>query len=86
MLDRFDPRWDDTRTREPEGLDLDGRSRYEDIEVTTVHYRGAHAAAAARSGFSRYRSGSACLSARGGTGRGRGGGRGGRGLAEELLL
>ena len=66
--------------------DLDGRSRYEDIEVTTVHYRGADAAAAARSGFSRYRSGSACLSARGGTGRGRGGGRGGRGLAEELLL
>ena len=64
--------------------DLDGRSRVEDIEVTTVHYRGAHAAAAARSGFTRYSSVSARVSARGGGGRG-----GGRPLdprlAEELL-
>jgi len=36
--------------------DRDGRSRHEDIEVTTGHYRGAHANAAARSGFTRYRS------------------------------
>ena len=34
--------------------DIDGRSRDEDVEVTTVHYRGAHAAAAAKSGFSQY--------------------------------
>jgi hypothetical protein len=60
-------------------------SRHEDIEVTTVHYRGAHAAAAARSGFSRYSSVSARISARGDTGRGRGGARDPR-LAEELLL
>ena len=64
--------------------DLDGRSREEDVEVTTVHYRGAHAAAAARSGFSRYGGISARVSA------GRGGSRrGGRGpdprLAEEML-
>ena len=34
--------------------DIDGRSRDEDAEVTTVHYRGAHGAAAAKSGFSQY--------------------------------
>lgn len=31
--------------------DVDGDVRYEDIEVTTEHYRGGHASAAARSGF-----------------------------------
>ena len=36
--------------------DRDGRSRHEDMEVMTGHYRGAHAGAAARSGFTRYRS------------------------------
>jgi hypothetical protein len=36
--------------------DRDGRSRHEDLEVVTGHYRGAHAAASARSGFTRYRS------------------------------
>jgi DNA-binding PadR family transcriptional regulator len=36
--------------------DRDGRSRHEDIEVMTGHYRGAHADAAVRSGFTRYRS------------------------------
>ena len=36
--------------------DRDGRSRHEDLEVVTAHYRGAHAAASARSGFTRYRS------------------------------
>jgi len=61
-----------------------GRTREEDIEVTTEHYRGAHAAAAARSGFSRYHAGSVSVFGRGG-----GGSRGGRrwspGLAEEVL-
>ena len=60
----------------------DGRRDVEDIEVTTPHYRGAHAAAKARAGFTRYRAGG-----------GRVGGRSGRGggrssdvrLAEELL-
>jgi len=54
----------------------------EDIEVVTAHYRGAHAAAAARSGFARYR----------GVGGLAGGSRGGarrggvpRGVAEEWL-
>jgi DNA-binding MarR family transcriptional regulator len=36
--------------------DRDGRSRHEDLEVVTGHYRGAHAAASTRSGFTRYRS------------------------------
>jgi hypothetical protein len=35
--------------------DRDGRSRHEDIEIVTGHYRGAHACAVARSGFSCYR-------------------------------
>ena len=48
--------------------DRDGRSRHEDIEVMTGHYRGAHAGAAARSGFTRYRS---CGSVVGGRGGGR---------------
>lgn len=34
--------------------DRDGRSRHEDLEVVTGHYRGAHAGAAARSGFTCY--------------------------------
>jgi hypothetical protein len=63
--------------------DRDGRSRHEDIEVVTAHYRGAHAAAAARSGFSCYRAVGGAVGGR----RGRGGGR--RTLhprlAEELL-
>jgi hypothetical protein len=32
--------------------DVNGDARWEDVEVTTEHYRGAHRAAAARSGFS----------------------------------
>jgi hypothetical protein len=66
--------WDDER----------GRSREQDIEVTTEHYRGAHAAAAARSGFSRYQAGSVAVFGGGGRGRGRRGG-GAPGLAEEML-
>jgi hypothetical protein len=34
--------------------ELEGRDRYEDIEVLTEHYRGAHAANRARAGFSCY--------------------------------
>jgi hypothetical protein len=64
--------------------DIDGRAREEDVEVTTVHYRGTHAAAVARSGFSSYGGMSARVSAGRGSGRGRGGGRDPR-LAEELL-
>jgi hypothetical protein len=62
--------------------ELDGRRRHEDVEVLTVHYRGAHGAAAARSGFTAYRGFSARVGGRGGGGRS--GGRSG-GLAEEVL-
>jgi hypothetical protein len=64
--------------------DIDGRSREEDVEVTTVHYRGAHATAAAKSGFSSYSGVSARAMGGRGSGRGRGGGRNPR-VAEELL-
>jgi len=62
--------------------DIDGREDHVDVEVTTEHYRGAHGAAVARTGFSCHRGSSARIGGRGG-----GGGRGGRGnggLAEEL--
>jgi hypothetical protein len=49
--------------------DRDGRLRHEDIEVVTGHYRGAHAAATARSGFTCYRSGLGGAGGRGGRGR-----------------
>jgi DNA-binding MarR family transcriptional regulator len=49
----------------------DGRREVENVEVTTLHYRGAHAAAKARAGFTRYR-------AAGGRVGGRTGRRGGR--------
>ncbi len=57
--------------------ELEGRDRHEDVEVVTEHYRGAHAAGVARSGFRCY-------------GRGGGSGRsGGRsfdpGVAEDFL-
>jgi hypothetical protein len=61
----------------------DGRWDREDIEVVTPHYRGAHAAGVARSGFSTYRGGS--LSLGGGSGARRGGGVRSGGIAEELL-
>jgi len=61
----------------------DGRRSVEDIEVVTPHYRGAHAAAKAGSGFTRYRASGARLGGLRTTGRS------GRGidprLAEELL-
>lgn len=56
--------------------ELDGLDRTLDVEVMTVHYRGAHASSKARSGFS--------LSFAGRSGR-RGGGRSGVGLAEEMV-
>ncbi len=39
--------------------DADGRRDHEDIEVLTIHYRGAHGSAAARAGFTCYGGGSA---------------------------
>jgi uncharacterized membrane protein YgcG len=62
--------------------DRDGREEHEDIEVTTEHYRGAHAASVAQSGFSCY--GGSSLRIGGGGGSRGGGGRHG-GLAEEML-
>lgn len=66
----------------------DGRRGIEDVEVTTPHYRGAHASAKARAGFTCYRG----VGARVGgmrLGLAGGGRRGGRGfdprLAEEVL-
>ena len=55
-----------------------GRWDHVDVEVVTVHYRGAHGSAAARSGFSCYGGSSARISGRSG-----GGGRHG-GWAEEF--
>jgi hypothetical protein len=63
--------------------DRDGLSRHEDIEVVTGHYRGAHAGAVARSGFSCYRAIAGTVDGCASTGR-RGGSRHPR-LAEELL-
>lgn len=60
----------------------DGRRDVEDIEVTTPHYRGAHAAAKVRAGFTRFRA----RGGRVGGGAGRSGGRSSEvRLAEELL-
>lgn len=63
--------------------DIDGGEDHIDVEVTTEHYRGAHGAAVARTGFSCHGGSSARI------GRGGGGGRGGNrehgGLAEEFL-
>lgn len=61
----------------------DGSLDVRDLEVVTPHYRGAHAAAKARSGFSAHRAGGARLTAR------HQGARGGRGpdprIAEEWV-
>ena len=56
--------------------EIDGRDQTLDVEVMTPHYRGAHAAGKASSGFSLYFSG--------GSSAGRGGSRS-RGLAEDFL-
>lgn len=55
----------------------DGRRDAENIEVTTPHYRGAHAAAKARAGFTRYRASSSRVG-------GRSGRRGGRPFDPEV--
>ena len=46
--------------------DRDGRSRHEDLEVVTGHYRGAHAGSAAKSGFTCYLSIGCSVGGRGG--------------------
>jgi hypothetical protein len=46
--------------------DRDGRSRNEDLEVVTGHYRGAHAGSAAKSGFTCYLSIGCSVGGRGG--------------------
>jgi hypothetical protein len=62
--------------------DEDGREDHRDVEVTTEHYRGAHGASVASSGFSCHRGSS--LRFGGGGGHGGGSSSHGRGLAEEL--
>src|SRR5437870_499146 len=62
--------------------DQDGREDHEDIEVTTEHYRGAHAASVSQSGFSCYGGSNLRIGGGGGT---RGGGGHHGGLAEEML-
>lgn len=61
----------------------DGRREIEDIEVMTPHYRGAHAAAKVRAGFTRYRSVGARLG--GASGASRSGRAPDVRLAEEML-
>jgi DNA-binding MarR family transcriptional regulator len=63
--------------------DRDGLSRHEDLEIVTGHYRGAHAGAVARSGFSCYRAIGGIVGGCASTGT-RGGSRHPK-LAEELL-
>ena len=67
-----------------EYVEPDGRWDREDIEVVTPHYRGAHGASVARSGFSTYGGLSLSIGGCGGGGRS---GRGGRtpSIIEELL-
>ena len=62
--------------------EADGRWDHDDIEVTTEHYRGAHGASVAQSGFSCYRASSLRIGGRGGGSRGGGGHHGG--LAQEM--
>jgi hypothetical protein len=64
--------------------DIDGRENHLNVEVTTDHYRGAHGAAVASSGFSCHRGSSARIGGRGGGGN-LGSGEGLGGLAEEFL-
>jgi DNA-binding MarR family transcriptional regulator len=62
--------------------ELDGRLEHRDVEVTTEHYRGAHAASVAKSGFSCYRGSSARIG--GGSSRG-GGSPFDPGIAEDFI-
>jgi len=65
--------YDDGHVRFPDARieyeDRDGRSRHEDREVVTAHYRGAHAGATAKSGFTCYLSMGCSVGGRGGGGR-----------------
>jgi hypothetical protein len=62
--------YDDGHVRFPDARieyeDRDGRSRHEDLEVVTAHYRGAHAGSAAKSGFTCYLSTGCSVGGRGG--------------------
>jgi hypothetical protein len=62
--------YDDGHVRFPDARieyeDRDGRSRHEDLEVVTGHYRGAHAGSAAKSGFTCYLSTGCSVGGRGG--------------------
>src|SRR5438093_183758 len=62
--------YDDGHVRFPDARieyeDRDGRSRHEDLEVVTGHYRGAHAGSAAKSGFTCYLSTRCSVAGRGG--------------------
>jgi hypothetical protein len=64
--DRGHVRFPDARI---EYVDRDRRTRHEDLEVVTAHYRGAHAGAASRSGFTCYLSSGSAVGGRGGSGR-----------------
>jgi hypothetical protein len=65
--------YDDGHVRFPDARieyeDRDGRSRHEDVEVVTTHYRGAHAGSAAKSGFTCYVVVGGMVGGRGGGGR-----------------
>ena len=65
--------YDDGHVRFPDARieyeDRDGRSRHEDVEVVTTHYRGAHASSAAKSGFTCYVVVGGMVGGRGGGGR-----------------
>jgi DNA-binding PadR family transcriptional regulator len=65
--------YDDGHVRFPDARieyeDRDGRSRHEDLEIVTAHYRGAHACAAAKSGFTCYVVVGGMVGGRGGGGR-----------------
>jgi hypothetical protein len=62
--------YDDGHVRFPDARieyeDRDGRSRHEDLEVVTGHYRGAHVGSAAKSGFTCYLSTGCSVGGRGG--------------------
>lgn len=65
--------YDDGHVRFPDARieyeDRDGRSRHEDLEVVTGHYRGAHASGAVKSGFTCYLSLGSSVGGRAGGGR-----------------
>jgi DNA-binding MarR family transcriptional regulator len=83
--DQHDLPWFDDQAHFPdcriEYEDRYGRDQHRDVEITTPHYRGAHAAATARAGFACHRG--AGISGRHAGSRSGNGPRGG--LAEELL-